>query len=107
MASETVGRPEHQTPATELAFERLEASLAYSKRAGRRYPGDATFIPSDLPGFDVVVRRSLREHRPIIVIYPDGEERMVLSHLPARSRRYLFRLFRARFRSYRDWRAEP
>lgn len=46
------------------------------------YPDGAVFIAADLPNFGRVMSRALLEGDPIVVIYPDGRERLVRPRSP-------------------------
>lgn len=105
MAGDTVEkRASANTTATDIAFDRMQAALDEVGHRHRHYPGDTVFIPSDLPDFREVFTRHMRDEKPVVVIYPDGRERMVFPGEPARVGTYLWRTFRHRARSYAAWR---
>jgi len=62
------------TDATELAFDRITELMLADEID---IPNRAVFVPADLPGFGEVMKRRLAEDRPIVVIYPDGTERLI------------------------------
>jgi hypothetical protein len=64
----------NNTPATDLAFDRV-AELIVADEID--VPNRSVFIPADIPDFGSVMRRALLEERPIVVIYPDGCERVI------------------------------
>lgn len=97
MASETLDSPiEGSTVATELAFERMGRALDVAGHHRHDYPRDAVFVPADLPDFGLVLARYLRGHKPVIVVYPDGTERMLVPGEPARGGLFLWRALRHR-----------
>jgi hypothetical protein len=47
--------------------------------AGRpTYPSGTTFIDADMEGFGACLADEARERRPIVIVYPDGEERFLV-----------------------------
>ncbi len=62
------------TPATELAFDRVTELLLADEID---VPNDSVFVPADMPGFDRAMNRRLLEDKPIVVIYPDGSEQVI------------------------------
>jgi hypothetical protein len=62
------------TPATEVIFDRVIAKLEADDFG---YPNDVVFIPADHSDFGIMIGDSLREDRPIVVVYPDGRERLI------------------------------
>jgi hypothetical protein len=40
-------------------------------------PNRSVFVPADLPDFDAALRRERKKGRPVVVIYPDGRERVI------------------------------
>lgn len=100
MADATLNPPESgPSAATSLAFKRMEEALNDQGRR-RRYPSGTVFIPADLPGFGEALQRHMKDRLPVVVIYPDGKERMVIPGEPARAGRYLWRTFRYRALGY-------
>jgi len=69
------------TPATDLAARRV-AELAISDQDV--YPDGAVFLAADLPDFGRIIHRELLEGSAIVVIYPDGRERLVEPRDPRR-----------------------
>ena len=90
------------TPASECAFSRFRELGDPSTAEAHRYPRDAVFIPSDLPEFGAIMARRIRECRPIVVIYPDGSEKMIVPRPASRTRIYWLRLLR----EHLFWRAD-
>jgi hypothetical protein len=62
------------TPATELAFDRVTELLLADEID---VPNRSTFVPADLPGFDKVMANALRKDKPIVIVYPDGSEQVI------------------------------
>jgi len=60
--------------ASGLAFARFCDAL--EGRAGG-YPRGAIFVPSDAPYTQKTLLRALREGQPAVVVFPDGQERIV------------------------------
>ncbi|MHB1837869.1 MAG: hypothetical protein ACYCXW_23230, partial [Solirubrobacteraceae bacterium] len=42
------------------------------------YPNEAAFVASDLPNLGSVLAEYAKEHRPVVLVYPDGEERVLM-----------------------------
>ncbi len=61
------------TAAAALAAQRFE--LAIDGKSP--YPNGAAFVASDLPGFGETLARYARERIPVVIVYPDGEERIL------------------------------
>jgi hypothetical protein len=72
MATQLDSTPE--SDASSLAFERFRDAL--EGRAGG-YPHGAAFVPSDAPYTAKVLLRALEEGQPVVLVYPDGQERIV------------------------------
>ena len=51
------------------------------------YPNGAAFVAADLPNLGEAVAGYARERRPVVIVYPDGDERVLtpneLSESPA------------------------
>jgi hypothetical protein len=62
------------TPATEIACDRMTELLLADET---EYPSEIIFIPADLADFGEVMSRALLEEKAIIVVYPDGRERLI------------------------------
>lgn len=72
---------DRSTVATDLAFKRV-AELAVSDQDV--YPDGAVFLAADIPDFGRIIYRELLEGSAIVVIYPDGRERLVEPRDPRR-----------------------
>ena len=77
-----------RTPGSILASERFDAAVE-DGIAGRpaRYPNGAAFVGADLPGLGEILARDAREERAVVLVYPDGEERIIEPHKPASASR--------------------
>lgn len=62
-------------PRTE-ALDHIVESFADGERLAR-YPDGAVLIAADLPDFGAEIARALRDRAPIVVFYPDGQERVI------------------------------
>lgn len=60
--------------ASGLAFERFQDALE-GRATG--YPKGAIFVPSDAAHTQKTLLRALREGQPAVVVFPDGQERIV------------------------------
>lgn len=78
----TVGK-KTRTPGSILASERFDAAIedGLAERPAR-YPHGATFVGADIPGLGKILARSAREGQPVVLVYPDGEERVLEAHTP-------------------------
>jgi hypothetical protein len=58
------------TAAGEIANERLIEAATDPDR----YPEGTAFIAADQEGFGAVLTEAVAEHRPLVIVYPDGLE---------------------------------
>jgi len=72
MATQLDSTPE--SDASSLAFERFRAAL---EGRAQGYPQGAVFVPSDASYTRKTLLRALREEKPVVLVYPDGQERIV------------------------------
>lgn len=72
-----------RTPGSVRASERFDAAIddAIEERPDR-YPNGAEFVGADLPGLGRVLAANAREGRSVVLVYPDGAERIIESHEP-------------------------
>ena len=71
--------------ATELAAERFKLATELAIDGKSPYPDGAAFVAADIPDLGEIVARHARERRPVVLVYPDGEERVLApEHLPER-----------------------
>jgi hypothetical protein len=62
------------TKATEIIFDRVTTAIELDEFD---YPNDVVFVAADLPDFGIIMRRALKKEKPIIVVYPDGSDRLI------------------------------
>jgi hypothetical protein len=85
---------ESKTDPADLTFERFRAAL----EGNGRYPKGAVFVDAEAPFAGSALVRNAREGLPVVLIYPDGMEKIVESASPevsvvlASARRMLGRL---------------
>jgi hypothetical protein len=65
---------ETRTDSADLTFERFKKALASD---GSGYPKGAVFVDAEAPYVGAALSRNMREGTPVVLIYPDGEERIV------------------------------
>jgi hypothetical protein len=65
-------------PGCELASMRFDAAIedAIEERP-ERYPNGSTFVGADMPGLGRALARNAREGRTVVLVYPDGAERII------------------------------
>jgi len=61
------------TPGTDAAFDLL-GRIAVDPEADERYPNKTVLIPADSPDASALVSQALADHRPLVIVYPDGNE---------------------------------
>jgi hypothetical protein len=77
-------------PTSELAVERLHEAIDADLSGVERYPDGAEFIAADLLGAGALIASAARELRPVVLVYPDGDERLLLAvRKPMRMRHVL------------------
>jgi len=62
------------SPATEVIFDRVCALIEADEYD---YPYDTLFVGADQPHAGKSILRALGEDRPIVVVFPDGRERLI------------------------------
>lgn len=72
-----------QTATVELAAERFTLATELAIEGKSPYPNGAAFVASDLPGLGDLLARYARERRAVVLVYPDGEERILTPALAA------------------------
>jgi len=79
----TVTDTEKPPPGCELAFERFDAAIedALEDRP-ERYPNGSVFLGADLAGLGRALAEHAREGRTVVLVYPDGAERIIESREP-------------------------
>ena len=71
----TLDRP--QSMAQQFAIERFRLAIDLAVDGRSPYPNEAAFVASDLPNLGAVLAEHARERRPVVLVYPDGEERIL------------------------------
>jgi len=66
------------TAAAALAAQRFELAIELAIDGKSPYPNGAAFVASDMPGFGETLARYARERIPVVIVYPDGEERILM-----------------------------
>jgi hypothetical protein len=79
---ETVRR-KTRTPGAVLASQRFDAAIedGIAERPAR-YPFGATFVGADLPGLGAILANKARAGRAVVLVYHDGEERVIEPRRP-------------------------
>ena len=62
------------TKATEIIFDRVTKAIELDDFD---YPNDVVFVAADLPDFGIIMQRALKKEQPILVVSPDGSERLI------------------------------
>jgi hypothetical protein len=62
------------TKATEIIFDRVTKAI---ERDEFDYPNNVVFVAADLPDFGIIMLNALKKEQPILVVYPDGTERLI------------------------------
>ena len=72
-------------PGSELASKRFDAAIddAIEERP-ERYPNGSTFVGADMPGLGRALAENAREGRTVVLVYPDGAERIIEPREPPR-----------------------
>jgi len=70
------------TAAAELAAERFRVATDLAIEGRSPYPNGAAFVAADLPNLSEILAGYAREHRPVVLVYTDGEERFLVSLTP-------------------------
>lgn len=66
------------TAAAALAAQRFELAIELAIEGKSPYPNEAAFLAADVPWFGETLARYARERTPVVIVYPDGEERILL-----------------------------
>ena len=69
-----MGRVDPATPATRNAHDVMSEVIDDFVAGRPTYPSGTTFIDSDQDGVGASIAYHAREHKPIVIVYPDGEE---------------------------------
>lgn len=71
---------ENRTDPADLTFERFRAAL----EGDGRYPRGAVFVDAEAPYAGSALLRNAREGLPVVLVYPDGVEKIVEAASPQR-----------------------
>lgn len=71
-------RTEDKVDPADLTFERFKAAL----EGGGRYPQGAIFIDAEAPFAGSALVRNAREGLPVVLVYPDGVEKIIEAASP-------------------------
>jgi hypothetical protein len=66
-----------RTATTELAAERFRLATELAVEGRSPYPEGAAFVAADLAELGSIVARHARERRAVVLVYPDGDERVL------------------------------
>lgn len=88
----TIETPD-RSPAAVLASERMDAAIELATEGRSPYPNGAVFVPADMPELGTVIARHAREYRAVVLVFADGEEKILTAH-DVGGRRPLFALLR-------------
>lgn len=72
-------RAEDRTDPADLTFERFKAAL----EGDGRYPRGAIFVDAEAPFAGTALVRNAREGLPVVLVYPDGVEKIIEAASPA------------------------
>lgn len=64
-------------PGREAAFSAFERATDDAIAGRDTYPDGSIFVGTDLPGWEKTLLRALKERRPVVLVDPDGQERIV------------------------------
>jgi len=79
----------HGTAATrDHAFRKLDEAIDATIAGESLYPDGAAFVPVDIEGVGDVIAREAREGRDIVLVYPDGSDRVLYVKHGKRGRRW-------------------
>lgn len=68
-----------QSTAGQFAAERFRLAIDLAVEGSSPYPNEAAFVASDLPNLGAILAEYAKERRPVVLVYPDGEERILTS----------------------------
>lgn len=71
--------PNAPSPGTELALGRLHAAIDADLAGETLYASGTEFLAADLPGAGELLMMAVREGRSVALVFPDGEERFIVS----------------------------
>ena len=79
MATDDRGRAKVERSRTsELTHERFKAAMDADLTGCPMYPDGASFVAADIDGIGKILLRNARENTPTVIVYEDGEERLLI-----------------------------
>jgi hypothetical protein len=69
---------ESHSTAWEFAAERFRLATDLAVEGKSPYPNEAAFVASDLPNLGAILAEYAKERRPVVLVYSDGEERVLI-----------------------------
>lgn len=91
------------TATRDHAFTKLEEAIDATMAGEHLYPDGAAFVPVDIEGVGKVIARHAREGRDMVLVYPDGSDRVLYVKDGRRGRRWAAGVFLDTLRA-RRWR---
>jgi hypothetical protein len=64
--------------ARQLAAERFRLATDLAVEGRSPYPDEAAFVATGLPKLGEIVAEYAKERRAVVLVYPDGEERVLV-----------------------------
>ena len=61
-----------------LTSERMDAAFAADMNGCPMYPNGTAFVAADVDGIGEILLRNARDREPTVIVYPDGEERLLV-----------------------------
>lgn len=71
--------------AGDFAAERFRLAIDLAVEGRSPYPAEAAFVASDLTDLGAILAEYAKERRPVVLVYPDGEERILTPERVAES----------------------
>lgn len=67
-----------RSSAAAFAAQRFQLATDLAVEGRSPYPNGAAFVPADLPNLGEAVAGYARERRPVVIVYADGDERVLV-----------------------------
>lgn len=64
-------------PGSELASQRMDEAIERAIAGSPIYPNGTVFVGADMAGLGDALARHARERKPVLLVFPDGEERLI------------------------------
>ncbi len=68
-----------QSTAAQFAAERFRLAVDLAVEGKSPYPNEAAFLAADLLNLGANMAEYAKERRSVVLVYPDGEERILVS----------------------------